>query len=466
MISASSKLSDVPSAEQRPMDSRPRAVEAGVGAAASHYSTASLLEHDGEVENAMIEYRACLEIDPVHADALWHYGVLLQQRDFFRAAMGVFERLLSIEGAVRPRLLGRMGACAARLPGREQSAENFFQDQLAVESDPQTHADYCNFLLAQGRLEEAWYHYSRRTDVDPASMTLRAGFPYRPWGGDLHSVHTLVVHGETQSEDELVLAGYLPELMRRAGRIGCRVILAVRPALRRLFAASFPDAVVVGHSVEQPADLDYQIAGSVVNKVAMSELPRFLPRPGAGAYLVPHADDLQRMRDYVDHVLTGTKKMPVGLYWLQGRSAESPSIDNSIPLMLLNDLAGGCDKLRFFGLTEPEDRAILAQVPDLDLVDASFLLSDYSRRAALMLCLRAVVTNCTFTANLAGGLGVDVRLCLPRQAEWYWSARTAWYPCANVYRQQISGDWLIPVRRMVEELVNAAAGEVPQAEAG
>ena len=82
----------------------------------------------------------------------------------------------------------------------------------------------------------------------------------------------------------------------------------------------------------------------------------------------------------------------------------------------------------------------------------STLLSDFSRTAALMQDMDAVVTVCTSTANLAGALGLPACVLLQKHADWRWHGDTAWYPKTRCYRQQITSDWSGPLQQLFSDL--------------
>ena len=62
----------------------------------------------------------------------------------------------------------------------------------------------------------------------------------------------------------------------------------------------------------------------------------------------------------------------------------------------------------------------------------------------LLSALDLVVTTDTFTAHLAGALGIPVWVVLSASPDWRWLAQredSPWYPTMRLFRQTTSGDW-------------------------
>jgi hypothetical protein len=90
------------------------------------------------------------------------------------------------------------------------------------------------------------------------------------------------------------------------------------------------------------------------------------------------------------------------------------------------------------------------------VIDLSNKLRDFRDTAHLMMQMDHIVTVCTSTAHLAGSLGLDTHIVLPRHGQhfvWgYKSDKTDWYPTATLYRQDTIGDWTSPLKRVASQL--------------
>ena len=64
--------------------------------------------------------------------------------------------------------------------------------------------------------------------------------------------------------------------------------------------------------------------------------------------------------------------------------------------------------------------------------------------AAIIKYLDLVITTDTSIAHLAGSLGTQTWLLLPKVSDWRWlnsKDETIWYDNVRIYRQKVQGDW-------------------------
>ena len=68
---------------------------------------------EAQFENeAALQYRACLRLNPLQFDALWNYGEILRMGEHFKEALACFETILA-HGRHYPAIHHRMAACCA-----------------------------------------------------------------------------------------------------------------------------------------------------------------------------------------------------------------------------------------------------------------------------------------------------------------------------------------------------------------
>jgi hypothetical protein len=84
--------------------------------------------------------------------------------------------------------------------------------------------------------------------------------------------------------------------------------------------------------------------------------------------------------------------------------------------------------------------------PEIDLVQYPFatLTKDYDDTAALVAELDMVVCMQTAVAHLAGGLGVECHVLLPKTSQWRYGEEgdtIPWYQSLRVIRQRELGKW-------------------------
>ncbi|MBV8464935.1 MAG: glycosyltransferase, partial [Burkholderiales bacterium] len=87
-------------------------------------------------------------------------------------------------------------------------------------------------------------------------------------------------------------------------------------------------------------------------------------------------------------------------------------------------------------------------------------LNDFTDTAALLMHMDLVISVDTSIAHLAGALGKQVWLMLPKSADYRWLVDrddTPWYPSMRLYRQEDFGDWTSIIARLQRDLTRLVA---------
>jgi ADP-heptose:LPS heptosyltransferase len=80
---------------------------------------------------------------------------------------------------------------------------------------------------------------------------------------------------------------------------------------------------------------------------------------------------------------------------------------------------------------------------------------DFADTAAIIDSLDLVITVDTSVAHLAGALGKETWLLLPKVCDWRWMVSrrdSPWYSSVRLFRQEIQGDWSSVVNAVKQEL--------------
>ena len=92
---------------------------------------------------------------------------------------------------------------------------------------------------------------------------------------------------------------------------------------------------------------------------------------------------------------------------------------------------------------------------DIMTIDEIDLFQDIDGLAALISACDLVISIDNSTVHLAGALGVDTRVLLPKVADERWGLRknhSYWYDCLTLYRQDTEGDWSVPLSSLITDL--------------
>ncbi|RZL91901.1 MAG: hypothetical protein EOP76_12625 [Variovorax sp.] len=203
----------------------------------------------------------------------------------------------------------------------------------------------------------------------------------------------------------MMFASVLPDLLADAQAAGASVVLAVKPPLVRLFAASFPQAIVRPHMVGA-AVVDLSGLPRIDWQVAIGDLPFF--------YRKTEADFASAARPYLraDPARTGwyarqlalqeppgapAPRLRVGIMWGSNPAAVNAKFmrwtqQRSIPVQMFERLAHRVPGVRFVSMQNHERGSEAALAPGLDILDFSALQTDFAETAALIGALDLVIS--------------------------------------------------------------------------
>ena len=142
----------------------------------------------------------------------------------------------------------------------------------------------------------------------------------------------------------------------------------------------------------------------------------------------------------------------IGVCWPSGEW----DLRRSVPLDMLSR-AVSAPRRRFVRLHPDKAQ------PPLAFINARQRLDSILTTAGLVAACDIVVSVDTMVAHLAGAMGRPVLLLLRRDADWRWGTgeRCAWYPRTLLLRQEVEGDWSVPLaalrRRLDSSEVSRAA---------
>jgi tetratricopeptide (TPR) repeat protein len=438
-----------------------------------------LLEKNGRLEDAIVAFRAMCRHSPADARGFFNLGVCLEKllaRKNVKTKVVVPEAFAAFEQALKlapndaathcalGTLCSRLGDYRRALVHTERAVllkpdwadawvnlgghKEALGDRTgalaafdhALSLAPENAGADVNrglTLLALGRLAEGWRGYRRRFE-DPRFPFIPRDWPWRVWQGESLKDRSILLWGDQGIGDEILYAGMIPEVAKRAGR--CVVECSAR--LEPLFRRSFSGIEIVARSQTSATDLektDFDFHSSILD-VGQWLRPSLTAFPNRSHALLGDAARARRLRDLYLQERPATAAL-IGLSW---RSV-NPRFGAQKSVSLL-DFAPLLEKPRLtfinaqYGDVEQEQAAAeqahgisILRDPDIDP------LRDLDGLAAQLLALDMLVTVSNSTAHLAAALGVPTLIYVPEGHKrlWYWldhGAYSPWYRSASIIR--------------------------------
>ncbi len=434
-----------------------------------NYNAAVDAYEAGDQHRAMIHYQRALRHAPDMPDALWNYGECLRMDEHFDQALACFERLVTLGQTHYQGLWHRMAVCYAALEWHDE-AQKSWRRAISGEHDILSDWEYSFYLLSLEDYANGTRYYNDRFLCDGRNSVYQHEFPYPLWDGVFKAGMTVLVHGEQGLGDEIMFASMFNELLDAAEHAHAQVIIGCKPPLVRLFAESFPRAIVRAHKVGA-APIDTHDL-SIDAQMAMGHLMSLYRRTEADfaahrhAYLRPNAARTAYYAQQIRHLgresQDGKRRFRVGLMWGSNPALISNRFSRwagqkSIDLSMFTDFADLTDEVEFISLQNAERGAEAALLPTLQLIDFSLDQADFYDTAALIANLDLVISVDTSVCHLSGGMTCETWVPLISRPDWRHGRtrnESLWYAGTQYFRQNQKNDWSEVIERIHKALLS------------
>lgn len=310
--------------------------------------------------------------------------------------------------------------------------------------------------LRLGNYLEGFANFESRLEIAKFSADPRV-YQQPRWDGSDLTGKTILIYGEQGMGDVIQFARYIPFVAAHGGQI----IFEVDPPLIPLFE-NFPGITRIIPKAKNPPLTDLYIQTLSLPHLFGTTIETV---PATVPYIFPDAAQITKWQQ----ILGTRNSRRVGLVW-RGNPENPRDKDRSCPLAPFAVLADQAN-VSFYSL-QVGDAATEASSPasGIKLTDFSDLLTDFTETAALIANLDLVIAVDTAVAHLAGAMGQNVWVILPRGSEWRWlegHADSPWYPTMRLFAHDRDSSWealLMQVKKAMQGWLKEQTEEYPGVE--
>ena len=395
----------------------------------------------GELEPALTEFQAALQLQPDLASAKFNIAVILRESERNEEAEQLFRDVIA-SNEIEAESYNNLGILAVRREDFQEGVEHFRRAIDLKHQFPLAHFNLGTLLLRLGEFEEGWSKYEWRWQT-PTFTPIACPQPL--WDGSRLD-GTLLLHTEQGIGDVFQYARFIPMIRQR-----CRRLMFLRP-----------DAMDCMFPVERWAD-DVLSPG----EISLDSFQAYLPLMSATHVLGVAAENLPGETNYLtpeprevplgaSHVADA--KLKVGITW--GGSPthvndafRSTQLEQLRPLLEVPDVA-------FYSLQIGERAAEIRDLGRLGMKirDLGNSQRDFADTAAIVRQLDLVITVDTSLLHLCGGMNLPVWGLISRRSDWRWLGNeredSPWYPSVRLFRQKSTNDWTELTARVSNALRN------------
>jgi len=302
-----------------------------------------------------------------------------------------------------------------------------------------------HLYLNQQNFKQGWQDYEARfLTAAYDSKVLESSKPL--WNGNYYLNGPLYIWGEQGIGDQILHGSILPDI----SKLFRSNIVSVEKKLIPLFTRSLPEISFV----------------EISRHLSEEQYVAHLPIASLGQYFRKSVDDFKEQKPYLVDNFSLTKEIKssplflnrktCGISWnsINQRVGEDKSISLESMLPILQLL-----KIHFINLQYGNVSTEIVKLEEqskikVDQVQGIDLYEDIDGLASVIQACDIIVTCSNSTAHLAGALGKETLLLLPKNQGkfWYWhtreDGRSLWYPSIKIYKQEDQGDWSKPVEEV------------------
>jgi hypothetical protein len=299
---------------------------------------------------------------------------------------------------------------------------------------PGAHFELAEALLLQGDMARGWEEYEWRFRIAGAAPLMPA--TDKPQWDGTPMRETLLLVADQGFGDVIQFSRYIPWAAERCADIAIACSTEVFSLLRQIYPAArlFQRWDEAGaYAAFCPLSGLPRLHGTRVENVP-APIPYLRANP---ARVSAWAERLGRL------VPAGYKR--VGVVWA-GRPTHNNDRNRSASLAAFAPLAA----VPGIALVALQKGPAVAQSGNYfgraPLVNIGAEIRDYDDTMAILANLDLLVTVDTSVAHLAGAMGRNVWIMLPRAPDWRWlrdREDTPWYPTLRLFRQDATRDWRV-----------------------
>ncbi len=423
-------------------------------------------------DEAEINYKYALKIQPSFWEASYNLGLLFQELGNISEAVNYYQIALE----VNPNLYlahYNLGNAYRELENYDQSASCYLK---AIEIKNDFADAYYNLGVVYEKtflLDFALKNYEHAIECDNSHVNAHwnksillllsgdylNGFKEYEWRllrnesvnrnfckPRLNHLHIagkrIYVYSEQGLGDAIQFVRFLEGLKK----LGCFIFFEVDPLLVKLFSGlTFIDKIIPRLNLDEP-EVEYDL------QIPLLSLPNLFQTtietiPSSYPYL---KTDTSKVR-YWENIIPKTN-FNIGIVWA-GNQFHQADKKRSTQLEWFENISN-INHVKLFSLQKGERTKEISSAK-FEIVNLEARLNDLSDTAAAIENLNLILTVDTSVAHLAGALAKEVWLLLPFYPDWRWQLNkefSPWYPSIKIFRQIIPDDWDYVFNKVYNEL--------------
>ena len=452
------------------------AIESNPKIAEAHNIKGIILEKIGNSEKALSSFSAALSFEPNNPDILINkarllcdvgflekalenllhaqkyikdnkkqrnslllmHGLILHKKGEYILAKEKYDKVLNEEPLHFEALVNRADINLI-LGNINQSYQGYYSALKIKESSPDVIYNLSRLLLLQGKFTEGWAKFESRWKTSQFKNQFK-GRSIKRWDGVKSDGLYLFIWGEQGLGDQVLFLSQLEKLLS----MKIYPVIEVDERLVKIISRSFPGLKVFPYE-KTPLDL----AEKFTDQISLGSLGSLIFKESSykissSPFLKSNKSQAEELKE--KYVKNSSDKLLVGISWMSFNK-QFGNI-KSLPLNKWGKILS-FNEVKYFSL---QYGRVLNEVKEWNAVNSTniHIDSDVDHILDLDLALSQiesmdiVITTSNTTAHLAGSIGKETWVMVPKVPEWRWGIKgseSTWYESVKIFRQDSHFSW-------------------------
>jgi len=406
----------------------------------------NLFQEQEKHEEAIIQYKKAIMINPNDEKIYNNLGLSYFKMHLYENSLEEYKKAIIINPKYEEAIFG-LGNSYDMI-GNLGEAMKEFNRVIAINSNhARAFLNLALIQLALGDFKNGWKNYGWRFKEEITRESALTDLNIPLWDQSKKILNILII-AEQGVGDQILFYSLLNELLD----YNFNVTVIIEHKLLSLFQRSMPKITFIERGI----------------KIDEAEFDAYIPMCDLGKMFRKELSDFEKVKDHYlnanEQKISAIKikmsknKLKCGISWKSNNAIMGKG--KSFELKFLEPLLKN-QNIQFINLQYGDVNQDLSYIKNryqTDILDTSDIdnYEDMEGLAALIDSCDIIVTSSNSNAHLAGALGKETYLILPKASSlmWYWEHKmdkiSQWYKSINIFNQTMTNQWEDPISKITK----------------